>query len=248
MNERLREALDSSDFDETSIGGRLGVDPKTVERWIAGRVPYPRYRSSLAELLDVDEYELWPQVAQQRALSMQESAEIQGVYAHRWAVPRKVWLALFGAAEHEICILAYAALFLAEDDGILQVLTERARAGVRVRILLGNPNSPEVAERGIGEGIGDAIAAKIRNTLVLYKPLVEIEATEIRLHSTTLYASIYRSDNDLLINAHAYGATASHTPVIHVRHTESGDIAETYLTSFGRVWDEAQNFDGLNSR
>lgn len=239
MNERLREALDSSEFDETSIATRLGVDPKTVERWIAGRVPYPRYRRLLAGLLDVDEYETWPQVTHRRTPPMQESADIQAAYAHRWAVPRKVWLELFGSAESDIGILAYAALFLAEDDGILRILAARARAGVRVRILLGNPDSPHVAERGAGEGIGDAIAAKIRNALALYGALSEEANTEIRIHSTTLYASIYRADNDLLINMHAYGATASHAPVIHTHHTAPGDMAETYMLSFDRVWNEA---------
>jgi hypothetical protein len=236
VNEKFREALDSSEFDETSIATRLGVDPKTVERWIAGRVPYPRYRRSLANLLDIDEHELWPQIAQRTTLPIQESAEIHAAYAHRWAVPRKVWLRLFGSAEHEIGILAYAALFLAEDDGIVRILADRARAGVRVRILLGKPDSPHVAERGNDEGIDNAIAAKIQNALALYKPLTDIETTELRLHSTTLYASIYRADDDLLINTHAYGSTASHAPVIHVRHTMPGDMAETYLASFERVW------------
>ncbi|GAA4514080.1 DUF5919 domain-containing protein [Actinoallomurus oryzae] len=241
MNERLRAALDSSEFDEASIATRLGVDPKTVERWIAGRIPYPRYRSSLARLLNIDEQELWPHIAQRRPLPMQQFAEIQAAYAHRWAVPRKVWLRLFGSAEREIDILAYAALFLAEDDGILRILADRARAGVRVRILLGKSDSSHVAERGAEEGIDNAIAAKIQNALALYDPLTKIDNTEIRLHSTTLYASIYRGDNDLLINAHTYGSTASHAPVIHVRHTTPGDMAETYLTSFEQVWTESGN-------
>jgi hypothetical protein len=241
VNEKLRTALDSSDFDETSIATRLGVDPKTVERWIAGRVPYPRYRRSLARLLHVDENELWPRIARRRTPPMQESTEIQAAYAHRWAVPREVWLRLFGSAEREIDILAYAALFLAEDDGILRILADRARAGVRVRILLGKSDSPHVAERGAEEGIDNAIAAKVKNALALYDPLTKVDGAEIRLHSTTLYASIYRGDNDLLINAHTYGSTASHAPVIHVRHTTPGDVAETYLTSFEQVWTASGN-------
>jgi hypothetical protein len=39
----------------------------------------------------------------------------------------------------------------------------RARAGVRVRMLLGDPDSEPVAERGVDEGVDDAMAAKIRN-------------------------------------------------------------------------------------
>ncbi len=72
---------------------------------------------------------------------------------------------------------------------------------------------------------------------MLYKPLTEIETAEIRFHSTTLYASVYRADDSFLINTHAYGAAASHAPVIHLNHAASGDMAETYLTSFERVWE-----------
>jgi hypothetical protein len=39
------------------------------------------------------------------------------IYPHRWAVPRETWARFFESAEHEVGILAYSALFLAEDAG-----------------------------------------------------------------------------------------------------------------------------------
>jgi hypothetical protein len=42
---------------------------------------------------------------------------------------------------------------------------------VRVRVLLGDPDCPEVAQRGADEGVDDAIGAKIRNARALHKPL-----------------------------------------------------------------------------
>ena len=148
MNERLREAINASKLDESAIATQLGVDRKTVERWLAGRVPYPRYRRALARILAVEENAVWPQkLPKTSPLLGQKSAKIQTAYAHRWAVPREVWVRLFASAERDIGILAYAALFLAEDDGILRALADRAHAGVRVRILLGDPDSPQVAER-----------------------------------------------------------------------------------------------------
>ena len=116
---------------------------------------------------------------------------------------------LFGSAEHEIAILAYSALFLAEDTGILRILAEKGRAGVIVRIALGDPDGPNVAERGEEEGIGDAIAAKIRNALTLCRPLSTVENIEIRLHRTVLYNSIYRAGDQLLVNQHTYGIPAA---------------------------------------
>jgi hypothetical protein len=103
-----------------------------------------------------------------------------------------VWVRLFGSAEREIAILAYSALFIAEDTGILRVLADKGRAGVTVRIALGDPDGSNVAERDEKEGIGHAMAAKIRNALTLYRSLCEVENIEIRLHRTVLYNSMYR--------------------------------------------------------
>ena len=99
--------------------------------------------------------------------------ELGTVCPHRWAVPREVWARLFESAQREIAILAYSALFLAEDAGILRILAEKGRAGVNVRIALGDPDGAHIAERGEEEVIGDAMAAKIRNSLRLYRPLTQ---------------------------------------------------------------------------
>lgn len=152
--------------------------------------------------------------------------------------PARVATALPGARA-EIGILAYAGLFLAEDTGIMRVLAQRARDGVAVRILLGDPDGACVAERGSDEGVGESMAAKIRNALVHYRALREVAGVEIRLHDTVLYNSVYRADDDLLVNPHAYGIAASHAPVLHLRRTEDGDMASTYLESFERVWSGA---------
>jgi len=236
VNEALRQALTAKGLHEDDVAESLSVDRKTVERWLAGRLPYPRYRELLADLLGVDESLLWPQARRRPAHPSEGTTEVQAVYPHRWAVPRDEWRRLFESAEHEIAVLVYAGLFLAEDLGILRILADRARAGVAVRILLGNPDSPQVARRGADEGVDDAMAAKIRNALVLYRPLCEVEGIEIRLHETILYASLYRADDDLLVNPHAYGVTASHAPVLHITHADDGDMASTYLESFERIW------------
>ena len=170
MNEPLRRALLRARLREDDVAARLGVDPKTVRRWLNGRVPYPHNRAAIAELVGADEAELWPDAGGLLAARMRPE-ELGTVYPHRWAVPREVWVRLFGSAEREIAILAYSALFLAEDAGILRILADKGRAGVTVRIALGDPDGPNVAERGEEEGIGDAMAAKIRNALTLYRPL-----------------------------------------------------------------------------
>ena len=87
---------------------------------------------------------------------MSES-EVVAVWPHRSEVPRDTWGHLFSQAEREIGVLVYAGLFLSEDAGMQKIFKDKAAAGVRVRILLGDPDSQVVADRGDDEGIGDTV-------------------------------------------------------------------------------------------
>jgi transcriptional regulator with XRE-family HTH domain len=240
VNEILRRAFAEAGVREQDVATRLGVDTKTVRRWLEGRRPYPRHRTALANLLGIDQTTVWRNEVPSPRQSQYGGADLEASYAHRWAVPREVWQWLFNQAEEEIGVLVYSGLFLAEDVGLLSILEERAHAGVSVRILLGDPDSPHVAVRGADEGVDEAMAARVRNSIVLYRPLRDVDGIEIRLHGTILYASLYLADDDVLVNPHAYGITASHAPVLHVRHVEPGDMASMYVDSFERVWRAAR--------
>jgi hypothetical protein len=225
---------------QNDVAAHLGVDPKTVERWLNGRVPYPNNRAALADLVGAEEEDLWPD-AKGPLTSRARPEELGAVYPHRWAVPRGVWKRLFESATDEIGVLAYSALFLAEDAGLLGTLADKAADGVRVRIALGDPDSPCVAQRGQEEGIGDAMASKVRNALTLYRAtLAQVGSVEIRLHQTVLYNSIYHADNQLLVNQHTYGVPASHSPVFCLRESDAGHMLAAYLDSFKRVWASAK--------
>jgi transcriptional regulator with XRE-family HTH domain len=241
VNEPLRRALLHGRLRENDVAARLGVDPKTVRRWLNGRVPYPHNRAALADLVETDEADLWPDAGGPLAARSRPD-ELGTVYPHRWAVPREVWTRLFESAEHEIGILAYSALFLAEDTGILRILADKGRAGVTVRIALGDPDGPHAAKRGEEEGIGDAMAAKIRNALTLYRPLRAAKNIEIRLHRTVLYNSIYRGDDRLLVNQHVYGIPAAQAPVFSLSYTGEDEMAALYRNSFQRVWVSSASF------
>ncbi|WP_036328126.1 XRE family transcriptional regulator [Microbispora sp. ATCC PTA-5024] len=239
-NERLRAALLERGVTIADLAEAIEVDPKTVERWITkGRAPYRKHRYAVATHLGMDETYLWPEALTREQVASASESEIVTVYPHRWAVPRDAWGRLFAQAQDEIGILVYSGLFLADDAGIVRMLGDKAAAGVRVRILLGDPNSPEVAQRGTDEGIDDGMAAKIRNVLVLYKPIRAFAEVEIRFHRTVLYNSIYRGDDQLLVNTHVYGTPAGNAPVLHLRKVVGGDMVTTYVDSFERVWEQA---------
>lgn len=235
LNEPLRRALLRARLREDDVAAHLGVDPKTVRRWLNGRVPYASNRLALADLLAVDEADLWPGAGGPLTVGTRPE-EIGAIYPHRWAIPREVWARFFESAEHDIGILAYSALFLAEDAGIQAILADKGRCGVKIRIALGDPGSPHVARRGEEEGIGDAMPAKIRNALTLFGPLGEAGNVVIRLHRAVLYNSIYQADEHLLVNQHVYGTPAAHSPVFGLRAVAESSMGATYVDSFNRVW------------
>jgi hypothetical protein len=234
VNHTLARALRGAGVDTVDVAARLGVDPKTVKRWMSGRMPYPRHRNALARLTGWSQHDLWPDLPRP-AQRVAVVDEVRIVYPHRSAVPSDAWSRLFVEAKQEINVLAYSALFLAEDIAASTLLRDKAMAGVRIRIALGRPDGVHVNERGGEERVGDGMSARIRTALVGFRPIAEVGG-EVRLHDTVLYNSIYRADDELLINTHVYGHPASHAPVFHLRKSAIDGMAATYLDSFERVW------------
>ncbi|WP_368861659.1 XRE family transcriptional regulator [Actinospica durhamensis] len=239
-NERLRAALLERGVTPDQLAVAVEVDVKTIERWVTkNRTPYRRHRYAVASFLQMEETYLWPEALSAEQVAGASESEILNVFPHRWTVPDDLWRRHFESAEQEIGVLVYSGLFISEDAGIQRIFRDKADAGVRIRILLGNPDSEHVSKRGEDEGIDASMAAKIRNALVMYKPLRALDGIEFRLHDTILYNSIYRADDLVLVNTHIYGVAASQAPVLQLRHVAGGSMVANYLNSFERVWEGA---------
>jgi len=94
------------------------------------------------------------------------------------------------------------------------------------------------------EGISGTLAAKIRSALTYYRPLAGVDGCAVRLHSTTLYASLFRYDDEIIVNPHVYGEPASANPALHLRRLDGGTLAAHYLAAFDRVWATAIPWSG----
>ncbi|MCF2531317.1 helix-turn-helix domain-containing protein [Yinghuangia soli] len=241
-NERLRNAVADKGIKISDLAGHLGVDPKTVERWITKeRVPHRAHREGAARYLGADEIYLWPSVEDDPHTKRASQAELVTMYPNRSAVPAKLWSTLLGRSRESIDLLAFAGLFLADTRADLaDVLAEKGRSGTRVRILLGDPDSPAVRARGDEEGIGDGLAARVRLALNYLRPALAQPGVDVRLHGVVLYNSIYRFDRDALVNTHVYGAPAAQNPVLHLRQVSGGRVYTHYMASFDRVWESAR--------
>lgn len=238
-NHRLRTAMLQRGLSPDAVARELGVDPKSVERWLAGRqTPYRKHRHRLAALVGEDELYLWPDAVSKEHVSAAARSELVDLYPHRADAPADLWMRLLKAARLEVDILVYAALYLPEQNpALVPTLCAKAEEGVAIRLLFGDPDCAEVAARGQEERIGEAaIGIKIRNALVHYEPIFDVPGVEIHFHRTTLYNSIYRFDDQMLVNPHVYGFAAFHAPLLHLRRLAEGDLFSTYTQSFNRIW------------
>ncbi|MFG3704380.1 Scr1 family TA system antitoxin-like transcriptional regulator [Micromonospora sp. NPDC047670] len=67
MNQALRVAMADAGETAESLAEQVGVDPKTVARWVTrGRVPHPRHRAAAASALGREVGDLWPDVLKRR--------------------------------------------------------------------------------------------------------------------------------------------------------------------------------------
>jgi lambda repressor-like predicted transcriptional regulator len=199
-NEPLRKAMADARITIEALGRAAGVHPKTVQRWLAGRVPHPRHRWAIADLLGVREEALWPTARPGAISSMTGTSEILAAYAHRAEVPSHVWRDLFDQAKTQIDLLAYAMLFLPEaNPRLVDQLKEKAAAGCTIRIALAHPDSAAVADRDQEEGLGGALPARIRYTLHYLADVSEQDGISLRLHATPMYNSVFRFDDEMLV-------------------------------------------------
>lgn len=236
VNERLRRAMMRAGHSVESLAEQAEVSQKSVKRWLAGAVaPYPQTRYRVAALLGEDESYLWPELTDRAALA---GAELVAAWPRRSDVPRELWVELLRQAVRSVDLLAFAGLFLTEEHpDWLPLVRAKAEAGVRVRLLLGDPGGRQLVGRDAEHHIGGGVAGRVLAVLTHYRPLADV--AEVRLHDTPLYNSIYRFDDELLVNVHAYGILAAYTPTLRIRRLD-GQFFNTYLESFERVWASAR--------
>jgi transcriptional regulator with XRE-family HTH domain len=236
-NERLRSALAARALTVDAVAARAGVDPKTVQRWLAGRTPHTRHRWTIAALVREDEAYLWPTVVSRRRGADAGQTELVALYPHRSDVPPALWRTLLDEARSAIAILVYAATFLPEQQlDLVDVLRAKAAAGCAIRIALGDPTSAKLLERGSEEKFGIGIVSRAEVALKHYELLRDCPGVEVRLHATTLYNSMYRFDDVMLVNTHVWGLSAFGAPVLHLRRLVDGGLFDTYAQSFEAVW------------
>ncbi|MGI8608425.1 MAG: helix-turn-helix domain-containing protein [Candidatus Dormibacteria bacterium] len=235
-NARLLAALKAAHLTKIQFAEKVGVDPKTVSRWMAGRGPQEHYRFIAGEVLREDPDYLWP--GDQPLSGAQVIAEVVDAHAHRADLASDVWWQLLTTANAEISLLAYAMHFLPEQhSGLSRLLREKGASGCRVRIVLGDPACPAVLARDEEEQMGGALSARIRTTLLYFRSLFGCPGVELRFQTAPLYNSIFRFDDQILFTPHLFGKPGSSSPLFHLRRTGAYGMFDNLASHLESLWE-----------
>jgi hypothetical protein len=165
------------------------------------------------------------------------------LYHHRADTPKELWMELLRRATANIDLFANASLFLPEENPeAIEIIKKKAAAGIAIRIMLADPDHPAAELRGREERLFEGIPGRIKMAWAYYRPLIGVDGIEFHMHGTSLYNSIFRYDDQMLINQHIYGAYGYIAPILHLRKVLGADLFETYLKSFDLIWNE-ESFD-----
>jgi Domain of unknown function (DUF5919) len=237
-NERLRKAMAAAHVGVEEVSQAAQVDPKTVQRWLKGRVPHARHRWTLAELVGEDERYLWPAVDGERTPGSPATAEVVAAYPHRAEVPPERWWALLVDAKRQVDLLAYAMLFLPETHPrLFDLMRGKAAAGCQVRIAMVDPASRQLAERDAEEGVDGGLIARVRTSIHYFaEALADCDGIELRTYRAPLYNSLFRFDDELFVTPHLYATTGYRAPLLHLRRLGAGGVFDTFAGHFEAVW------------
>ena len=158
--------------------------------------------------------------------------EIERVWPTRSSISSETWHALFSKATEALDILVYAGAFLIETLDLADVLAWKAARGTRIRVLVADPHSAAVGLRAAELSL-DWLPQRCQSTLDYLR---RVDGISLRPHGASHYASLFRFDDLLLANTHAYGIWACHSPVLQVHRSSSAKLFDFYTNSFDRTW------------
>ncbi|MDI2127808.1 XRE family transcriptional regulator [Yinghuangia seranimata] len=243
MNTALRRGMADANLTARQLAGRVGVTPKTVERWLADEalIPHPRNRADVSDALGVDELMLWPS-AVRGVLKTGPDRELIAAYPYRSACPTSVWASLIGDATTDITFAGYTNYFVwLEQPALHQTLRRKAESGCRVRFLLGHPESSTTRQREAVEDVALTVSTRIRITLEHLDKLSGVPGVEARYSAPEdgtnhVSLSVFRFDAHALVTPHLARLVGHDSPMMHLRRMQDGGMFDRFAEHADELW------------
>jgi len=224
-NQALVRAVRAAGMTYVAVAAAVGVDPKTVSRWVASTecVPRLRARSAVAEFLGVPTGELWPAAGGPMGGSR---GEVVATFRCWNDLPSHLVVDLVAAASDRVDVVGHDERGLWSVRGLVEALARSAAGGVAVRVVLADPDGEAVAAASQLAGVdGEESRARARLAWLQVRPLAAV-GVELLMHDSPVGMSVVRADDQLMISPLLPGAAA---PVVRLQG--EGPLAAAYLAA-----------------
>ncbi|HUC24140.1 MAG TPA: helix-turn-helix domain-containing protein [Streptosporangiaceae bacterium] len=176
-----------------------------------------------------------------RRYQMRSDREIISVYPNRSQVPRDLWERLFTSARGEITLGGYTNYFFwTEIAGFSRLLQEKAREGVQVRILVGDPEGEVTRRREAIENAALSLTTRIKITLDEVAKIGSTPNLEVRVSDVNAEAhvsrSVFRFDNEALVSEHIAEKLGHGSLTFHLRRLQEGGAFDQYVEHVEHLW------------
>jgi transcriptional regulator with XRE-family HTH domain len=227
-NDRLRAAMSEAGVDDDQLAKLVGVQPETVARWLGGRWPYRRHRAAVARALGRPERELWPEPSNEQT-GDDLRQEILGAWGHVDDARTSDWRALLHQASAQIDLAGHRLDEILGSPGTVELLSEKAGAGCRIRVVPPAADSLWLAEaaRRTGKGKQDYVGRtelhrQVELAIGYLQPLLEEPGVDARASYEELSIAVLRFDHHMILTLMLGGAEAGQRPLLHLKR-ESKD-------------------------
>jgi transcriptional regulator with XRE-family HTH domain len=235
--------MEAANLTPRRLATRVGVTPKTVERWLADEslVPHPRNRNDVCAALGVDVQVIWPD-AVRGTVKTGHDREVFAAYPYRSACPTSVWGKLISDSKEDIFLAGYTNYFVwLEQPALHQTLRQKAESGCRVRFLLGDPESETTRQRERVEDVALTVSTRIRITLENIAKLSGVGGVEARFSAPDdgpnhVSLSVFRFDGSALVTPHLARAVGHDSPMLHLRRTVDGGMFDRFAEHSEELW------------
>jgi transcriptional regulator with XRE-family HTH domain len=236
----FKTALQTAGLTVEQFAEILEVDPKTVRRWAAGRLPYPRHRAAIARALDTTEHALWPDdvpappsAPDAQPMSPAPTAAVDGAstpssdldrpvceVTAAWASPgaegAPTVLSFLAPASRHVELMQ-AGNGIVRSPALIRSLRRCAANGAVVRLLV-EKAWPELSELPHDSGI------------------------EVRIVDQRFIHGVVRADDRLLLALWLVGN--SPTPVMQLERQVNDGVFDRVITHFETIWQAAEPLHG----
>lgn len=214
-NEHLRAAITRAGLTLEEFADIVQVDVKTVQRWLAGRKPYPRLRARVVGALDTTEHALWPGAAPPPTASPEHGQPIPMAtdvvagygYATDPCAPDPIDVLRSAVERIELSIPNVI-------PGIVDLLLAKAADGCQVRAIIEEPD-------------GQA------------EPLLGIAGLEVHASPGGEEFGLYRADDQILLVLRGIGVLSEAPPVILLQRRTSAGLFDRLADEFDERWEQA---------